>query len=122
MIAAIAAVTFIWVLGVHIQHTNRMDPFVMDGDLVIAYKLDKSYREGDVVLYRNPETGEKALSRVAAVGSNEIVISETGELYKQSLYKQPNEKRGHEMTRGHHFDILRSRLRAEGATPPPPLP
>ena len=81
-LALVAAVTFLvltFVLGVHIHHGNRMYPFVMDGDLLITYKLDPCYI-GDVVLYRNPQTGEKAVSRIAAMGENEVEITEQGGL------------------------------------------
>ena len=69
--------TFTFVLGVHIQQGNRMYPFIMDGDLLITYKLD-SYRVGDAVVYRNPDTGETAVSRIVAIGENTIEITEYG--------------------------------------------
>lgn len=70
---------FIYVLGIHIQHGNRMYPFIMDGDLLITYKLDP-YRVGDAVVYRNPQTGELAVSRIVAVGETELEITEEGQL------------------------------------------
>ena len=53
VVAVILIVVFTFVLGVHIHHGNRMYPFIMDGDLLITYKLDP-YRVGDAVAYRNP--------------------------------------------------------------------
>lgn len=70
---------FSFVLGVHIHHGNRMYPFIMDGDLLITYKLDP-YRVGDAVAYRNPKTGETGISRIVAIGENEIEITEIGEM------------------------------------------
>ena len=70
---------FSFVSGIRVQHGNRMYPFLMDGDVLITYKLG-SYGEGDVVLYRNPENGEKDISRIAAAGQNEILITEEGQL------------------------------------------
>ena len=35
---------------------------------------------GDAVAYRNPQTGRTAVSRIAALGENEIAFSEQGEL------------------------------------------
>lgn len=80
VLGAVAAVTFIWVMGIHIHHGNSMYPFVMDGDLLIVFKPGITYHVGDVVLYRSPDTDEKRISRIAAIGTNEIHISEAGEL------------------------------------------
>lgn len=77
-ITTICVVVLVFVSSVHIQHGNRMYPFLMDGDLLIVYKLG-DYLPGDAVLYRNPETGEKDVSRIAAVGQNEILITEEGQ-------------------------------------------
>jgi signal peptidase I len=80
ILGAVTAVTFIWVMGIYIQHGNSMYPFVMDGDLLIIFKAGSRYNVGDVILYRNPDTDEKGISRVVAIGSNEIQITEAGEL------------------------------------------
>lgn len=78
-IALLIAFTLLFVMGVHIQEGNRMYPFLMDGDLVITYKLE-DYRVGDVVAYRHPETGETEFSRIVAIGENTIQVTEYGEL------------------------------------------
>lgn len=70
---------FSFVLGVHIHHGNRMYPFLMDGDLLITYKLDP-YNVEDAVVYRNRETRQVEVSRIVAKGEGEIQISESGEL------------------------------------------
>lgn len=79
IVAGAAAVVLTFVLGVHIQHGNRMYPFIMDGDLLITYRLG-SYRTGDAVAYKNPVTGETAISRIAVMGTHEVEITEAGEL------------------------------------------
>ena len=71
--------TFTFVLGIHIQEGNRMYPFIMDGDLIITYKLD-DYKVGDVVVYRHPDTGETQVSRIVAIGDNTIDITAYGDL------------------------------------------
>ena len=71
--------TLLFVMGVHIHEGNRMYPFLMDGDLLITYKLE-DYQVGDVVVYRHPETGEKAVSRIVAIGENAIEVTAQGEL------------------------------------------
>lgn len=79
LVAAIIAGMLVFVMGLHIQHGNRMYPFIMDGDLVVTYKLEP-YRVGDVVAYRSPDTGNTALSRIVAIGENTIQITDYGEL------------------------------------------
>ena len=81
-IAALALLfflTFTFVMGVHVQTGNRMYPFLMDGDLIITYKLEE-YRVGDAVAYRHPETGKTEISRIVAMGENIIQVTEAGEL------------------------------------------
>lgn len=77
LLAALLAAVFTLVLGVHIQRGSRMYPFIMDGDLVIVYRLERA-RVGDAALYRSPWTGQPALSRVVAIGENEIDVTESG--------------------------------------------
>lgn len=79
VLSGVLAAVFTFVLGVRIYHGNRMYPFIMDGDLLITYKLD-DYHTGDVVAYRNPVTGETTISRIVAVGEKEIEVTELGAL------------------------------------------
>ena len=79
LLGVMAAVMLTFVLGIHVQQGNNMYPFLMDGDLLITYKLDP-YRVGDAVVYRNPDTGETAVSRIVAIGENTIQVTEYGEL------------------------------------------
>lgn len=79
VITALCVAVFTFVLGVHICRGNGMHPFIMDGDLLISYKLEP-YRVGDPVLYRDPVTGKTQVSRIVAIGENEIKITETGQL------------------------------------------
>ena len=78
--AALLALVFTLVLGLQICRGNRMYPFIMDGDLVITYKLDR-YRVGDAVAYRDPMNGKRAISRIAALGGNEVLVTEAGTLF-----------------------------------------
>ena len=79
LLAVLAVIMLTFVLGIHVQQGNSMYPFLMDGDLLITYKLDP-YRVGDAVAYRDPETGETAISRIVAIGENTIQVSDYGEL------------------------------------------
>ena len=90
VLGAVVAVTFIWVLGIHLQRGNRMYPFVMDGDLLLIFKPGSTYDVGDVVLYRNPDTNEKSISRIAVAGAGEIRITEAGELLVNNYIRSEN--------------------------------
>ena len=68
-----------FVMSFHIARGNRMHPYIMDGDLVVVFKLGVYHTE-DVVLYRNPNTGDKELSRIVAIGENEVDMTDYGEL------------------------------------------
>lgn len=67
-----------FVMGVHIHRGNRMYPFLMDGDLIITYKLEE-YKVGDVVAYRHPDSGQTEFSRIVAIGENSIMINQYGD-------------------------------------------
>lgn len=79
VILLLAGFTLTFVMGVHIHQGNRMYPFLMDGDLIITYKLEP-YQVGDVVAYRHPESGRTAFSRIVAIGENTIQVTDYGEL------------------------------------------
>lgn len=89
LLAVMAVVVLTFVLGVHVQQGMGMYPFIMDGDLLITYKLDP-YRVGDAVAYRDPETGETAISRIVAIGENTIQVTDYGELLINGV--APDEK------------------------------
>lgn len=87
LLAVLVAIVLTFVLGIHVQQGNSMYPFLMDGDLLITYKLDP-YRVGDAVAYRDPETGETAVSRIVAVGENTIQVTDYGELLINGIAPQ----------------------------------
>ena len=71
--AAVMILMFTVVLGIHINKGDRMYPFIMDGDVLITLKITP-YRDGDVVVYKSPDSGKKEISRIAAAGPNEVDI------------------------------------------------
>jgi len=80
-IAAIA-VTLALVFGqVFLLHRNQgleMYPAVRDGDLVMAYRLHRAYGKGDLIVYRLD--GDLRLGRIAAMGTDVIMIDGSGSL------------------------------------------
>ena len=78
--AAAAALTVL--LGVVLLVTQAegqdMCPAVKDGDLLIAYRLQRRWAQDDLVLYR--QEGVLRLGRVAAVGGDVVMLEEDGTL------------------------------------------
>ena len=78
--AAAAALTVL--LGVVLLVTQAegqdMFPAVKDGDLLIAYRLQRRWAQDDLVLYR--QEGVLRLGRVAAVGGDVVMLEEDGTL------------------------------------------
>ena len=79
VIAAALILVFTFVFGVDIYHGNEMHPSLKDGDLVITYKLGK-YNLGDIVRYKDPQTGNYRYSRITGLPDYIIDITEIGEL------------------------------------------
>lgn len=79
---AAAAAALAVLLGVVLLVTQargqNMFPAVKDGDLLIAYRLQRRWAQDDVVLYRQGDT--LCVGRVAAVGGDVVLLDESGEL------------------------------------------
>ena len=79
LVTAIFWAVFTFVLGLHVNRGLRMVPYVMDGDLVVTYKLER-YQAGDNVAYRSPQSGKTELSRIAAIGAHVVSLGGSNEL------------------------------------------
>lgn len=77
-IAAALAVLLGAVLLVTRAQGQEMLPAVKDGDLLIAYRLQRRWAQDDVVLYRQGE--RLRVGRVAAVGGDIVTLDDSGEL------------------------------------------
>ena len=66
-----------YVVGVTIHYGNNMYPAIRDGDLVVAYRLQRPFLNA-AVLYRRD--GALRMGRVVGMPGNEIFISEDGAL------------------------------------------
>ena len=56
-----------------------MYPAILDGDILIGYRLDKNYLKNDVVVCRADE--QKIIGRVAARAGDSVDITEDGRLF-----------------------------------------
>lgn len=79
---AAAAAALAVLLGVVLLVTQArgqdMFPAVKDGDLLIAYRLQRRWVQDDVVLYRQGDA--LRVGRVAAVGGDVVLLDDSGEL------------------------------------------
>lgn len=60
------------------MHGMDMFPAIKDGDLLIAYRLERDWKKGDVVIYR--AEGQRYVGRIIARETDEIEITENGAL------------------------------------------
>ena len=77
LIAAAVWALLNFVLGVAIHYGNNMYPALRDGDLIVAYRLQRPYLNAAVLYERG---GEPSLARVIAMPGDVVEISETGAL------------------------------------------
>lgn len=57
---------------------NAMFPAVKDGDLVIAFRIQREYAKNDVVVYT--ADGETHIGRIAARGTDVVMLDDSGKL------------------------------------------
>lgn len=77
---------FSYIFGIAIMKNNDMFPRINPTDLIFYYRLDKSYQAGDVVVYNID--GEKSISRLVAIGGDEIDIGENGLIINGSVQSE----------------------------------
>lgn len=77
MIVVFLLILFTLFFGIMQQPDRSMEPAVKEGDLVIYYRLQKTYESRDAVIVENA-AGKKQCRRVAAVGGDTLDITEDG--------------------------------------------
>ena len=77
LIAAAVWALLTFVVGVTIHYGNNMYPAIRDGDLIVAYRLQRPYLNA-AVLYRHD--GKLRMGRIVAMPDSEVYISEGGAL------------------------------------------
>lgn len=73
-LALVLLVLFVWFSPVFIRDTS-MQPTLMSGDTIFydrLYRHFHEYRRGDMVAFRDPESGELLIKRVIALGGETI--------------------------------------------------
>jgi len=87
VIAGIALLLFSFVYGFHYNVEPGMHPSVKDGDLVVFYRLDKSYHAGDLALLAFQ--GKRQVRRVIATAGDTVDITEEGLVINGALQQEP---------------------------------
>ena len=78
VILTVVYVGFTYCFGMLRMHGISMVPSISDGDLVVYYRLDKEYLNGDIVVFKN---GDKTrVLRIVAVEGQTVDINGSGEL------------------------------------------
>ena len=67
----VLTILLVFVVGIHVNHSNSSFPMIKDGDLCITYKLSTP-QKGDVIAYKH--NGELRFSRIIAVGGDSVDI------------------------------------------------
>jgi signal peptidase I len=87
-IAFAAALALTFVYGLHRNADANMVPAVMDGDLVMFYRLDRDYDAGDLLIlgFR----GERQVRRVVATAGDTVDVTENGLIINGALQRELN--------------------------------
>ncbi len=76
IIALAAVLLFTFMYGLHRNEDPSMQPAVKDGDLLLFYRLDKTYVAGDMLLL--DFEGKRQARRVVATAGDVVDITEDG--------------------------------------------
>lgn len=79
---------FSTVYGVSRNADADMNPMVKDGDLVLFYRLEKSYAAGDLAVLQFQ--GQSQVRRVIAIAGDTVDISDAGLLINGALVQEPD--------------------------------
>lgn len=74
---------FTFMYGIARVTDVSMKPSIIDGDLVMYYRLDKNFISGDVAIFQND--GKDTAGRVVAVAGDQVDITEDGLLINGAL-------------------------------------
>ena len=87
VILAVVLLVFTFMFGLHRGADASMAPAVKDGDLVLFYRLDKTYAAGAVLLLTFE--GQKQVRRVVATAGDTVDITEDGLFINGALQQEP---------------------------------
>jgi signal peptidase I len=79
---------FSFVFGIHRSTEAAMHPMVKDGDLVVYYRLDKSYTASDVIVLEY--NGQLQTRRVIATAGDTVNVTENGLMVNGAYVAEPD--------------------------------
>ena len=88
IIILVFVLLFTFVFGATRLRQTSMQPNIKEGDLVLYYRLDKSYVATNCVAYRYK--GQTQVMRVVAVAGDTVDMTEDGLVINGSLQSEPN--------------------------------
>lgn len=86
--------------GIMIVHGDSMSPSFNDGDIALLWRLNGSYKQGDVVLFESDASPETLVKRVIAGPQDTVEITDglvivNGEILEEPyIYAETNEREG----------------------------
>lgn len=83
LIALFFVILFTFIFGITQVRDNSMAPAVRAGDIILYYRLDKSYMKDDAIVVN--ENGETQVRRVEAVANDTVDFDENGFLVNGNL-------------------------------------
>lgn len=87
-VIALLGLLYVFIFGVYQNKDISMAPAIQDGDLIIYYKMDKSYVVSDTVVVEYQ--GKKQARRVVAQAGDVVDITERGLEVNGSLQQERN--------------------------------
>lgn len=79
MIAVILAIAFTQIFCLMAVSGTDMYPAILDGDILLGYRLDRTYLKNDVVICN--VNGNRTIGRIVARGGDSVDITEDGRLF-----------------------------------------
>ena len=86
-VVVVFVLVFTFLYGLHRNVDPAMNPVIRDGDLVIFYRLDKTYAVGDPLLLEYE--GQRQVRRVVATAGDTVDITEDGLMINGALQQEP---------------------------------
>lgn len=76
LLVMILTIVFTQIFGIYTVHNNDMQPKLMHSDIILCYRLDRSFKNQNVVVYT--VESKKYIGRIIAVGGDTIEITDDG--------------------------------------------
>lgn len=86
VMAFLVMIAFTWVFSVTAVRGSDMYPAILDGDLLLGYRLETNYQKNDVVVCTIE--GKEVVGRIVAKAGDRVDITEDGRLFVNGTEQQ----------------------------------